>query len=156
MTHASDKPPTDPATGAPYFQVEGEGYGTGWEAGPVSKSTLSDLFLTIVPSLEPELERCPWPVAGHAYHVIFEVERIDYPDMNPNYDIIHCPDEVSEILSQHDLSDIVGDGCLPIASGLFSCTLTYWHKKYTDWETGHADDDYGFDVTHLRKLPDHP
>lgn len=114
-------------------------------------------LITLLDSLNPpDSDRCPWPITGHAYAILMDVERVDYPDIHPLYALIHGPAEIAEILSQHDLMDLVGEGCLPIASGLFSCTLTYWHESCCDWETGSVADDYGFEVSNLRKLPDHP
>lgn len=94
-----------------------------------------------------------WPKSGKSYEVVFEVEHIgrSYDDL-PSYTMVSAPPEVEAVLFECTFEEVVGSQQLPIASGLFKCTLEFFSESWADWESGIEDPNFGFILHNLEKL----
>lgn len=94
-----------------------------------------------------------WPKSGKSYGLIFEVEHIgrSYDDL-PSYTMLSAPPEVTAVLFECTFEELVDSQQLPIASGIFKCTLEFFSDAWTDWESGIEDPNFGFILHNLEKL----
>jgi hypothetical protein len=100
-----------------------------------------------------DLGRIPWPVHGKTYNVEFEVEYIGkYWEDRPKVEVTECHDDLGHLLAEADIEWLIDSDELPIASGTYKADVTYYQYPYTDWETGHREDDYGFTVSNLKHI----
>lgn len=85
--------------------------------------------------------------------MVFEVEYIgNHWEYQPHIDVVYCHADRDYILSESSIGELIDSDELPIASGTYSATFTFYHHPYTDWETGGREDDYGFTVSDLKHL----
>lgn len=116
--------------------------------------TLDFSNLIIISPEADEPEQIPWPRIRKHYEIEFEVEHIgpNYDD-TPDYTILNASsDDLGFILAEHQLTDLIDSYELPIASGVYSCVLEYWHFTNYESYTGCCEDDYGFYLSKLEKV----
>lgn len=98
----------------------------------------------------------PWCREGASYSFTFSVEYVGarHKDV-PRYTLVSACAAVRNVVDSNDLSEMMDEQELPIASGVYHVVVKYWYRDFTD-EDGCPDCDYGFDVTKLTFLGTDP
>lgn len=109
-------------------------------------------FLTIAAPDPNEPAEIPWPCEGVEYVVEFQVEHIGPWIDNPSYTLVESHDDLGWIFAEHGWDLVCHEDELPIASGLYRATFTYWCNHRRDYWTGEDDSDYGFNIANLQRV----
>jgi hypothetical protein len=95
----------------------------------------------------------PWPSTGVDYPTVFEVSCVGPLSIDePTYTLRDSSKDLTLIFADHAFSEIIHPHDTPIASGAYSCNLRFWQNYKVDWESDNREDEYGFDLTQLKKV----
>jgi hypothetical protein len=116
--------------------------------------------LTVTALVPSAADSPPWPHSGQEFEIYVaampdpesEEVGLELTLVNSEY---HYPAEVANVLS--DISgDSVTDECfsgdLPDTAGLWKLRIKFFVDAHTDWESGHREDNYGFEILNKEKV----